>query len=327
MPQGHPLDPGSPPAPAPPPPAPPPPPPPFALPTGCTTPDPFVGMGLVGVCVSGGGAGRSPTGRNATRQSDAARATTAARATKWMHNAGSVRRHPWLVRGVCERWMGSNRAPAGSSGAVTHGDFGGRYDRSPPSGRCRPHWRGFRLRLRRATADRLRPFRSRSVPAGCSKASSSIGAPSRLTALPRILASVRRPGHETRDRMARQRSAVAVLFCGCTSRSAPPVRSARTLPLPVRRSVRRRHRVRRRADWRPPQGARHASASREDVVVVAGDHGESPGEHGERNHGIFVYESVLRVPLIVRAPGVPATRVGTVVRLTSGAVPLGIDCR
>jgi arylsulfatase A-like enzyme len=52
------------------------------------------------------------------------------------------------------------------------------------------------------------------------------------------------------------------------------------------------------------------------VVIVAGDHGESLGEHGERDHGIFVYESVLRVPLIVRAPGVSANRVGTVVRLT-----------
>lgn len=52
------------------------------------------------------------------------------------------------------------------------------------------------------------------------------------------------------------------------------------------------------------------------IVIVAGDHGESLGEHGERDHGIFVYESVLRVPLIVRAPGVPATRIGTVVRLT-----------
>jgi choline-sulfatase len=52
------------------------------------------------------------------------------------------------------------------------------------------------------------------------------------------------------------------------------------------------------------------------IVIVTGDHGESLGEHGERDHGIFLYESVLRVPLIVRAPGVPATRIGTVVRLT-----------
>jgi len=39
------------------------------------------------------------------------------------------------------------------------------------------------------------------------------------------------------------------------------------------------------------------------LIVVAGDHGESLGEHGERDHGIFVYENVLRVPLIIRAPG------------------------
>src|SRR5262249_43661304 len=38
------------------------------------------------------------------------------------------------------------------------------------------------------------------------------------------------------------------------------------------------------------------------IVVVMGDHGESLGDHGEATHGFFVYESVLRVPLIVRAP-------------------------
>ncbi|HEX2340615.1 MAG TPA: sulfatase [Vicinamibacterales bacterium] len=51
------------------------------------------------------------------------------------------------------------------------------------------------------------------------------------------------------------------------------------------------------------------------LVVVAGDHGESLGEHGERDHGIFLYESVLRVPLIVRGPGFAPRRVGDVVRL------------
>ena len=40
------------------------------------------------------------------------------------------------------------------------------------------------------------------------------------------------------------------------------------------------------------------------AVVVAGDHGESLGEHGEQEHGIFVYDSVLHVPLIVRTPGI-----------------------
>ncbi len=39
------------------------------------------------------------------------------------------------------------------------------------------------------------------------------------------------------------------------------------------------------------------------LVVVVGDHGESLGSHGERTHGLFVYEPSLHVPLFVRAPG------------------------
>jgi len=34
------------------------------------------------------------------------------------------------------------------------------------------------------------------------------------------------------------------------------------------------------------------------LTVVTADHGESNGEHGESTHGIFVYQSVMRVPLI-----------------------------
>ena len=41
------------------------------------------------------------------------------------------------------------------------------------------------------------------------------------------------------------------------------------------------------------------------AIVVVGDHGESLGEHGEPTHGYFVYDSTLRVPLIVK-PGVAA---------------------
>ena len=52
------------------------------------------------------------------------------------------------------------------------------------------------------------------------------------------------------------------------------------------------------------------------VVIVTADHGESLGAHGERDHGIFVYEDVLRVPLMVRAPGIPPARIDEVVRLT-----------
>jgi arylsulfatase A-like enzyme/tetratricopeptide (TPR) repeat protein len=38
------------------------------------------------------------------------------------------------------------------------------------------------------------------------------------------------------------------------------------------------------------------------VVVVMGDHGESLGDHGEAAHGFFIYESVTRVPFVIRAP-------------------------
>ena len=39
------------------------------------------------------------------------------------------------------------------------------------------------------------------------------------------------------------------------------------------------------------------------LVVVASDHGESLGEHGETTHGVFLYEATIRVPLLLRLPG------------------------
>lgn len=45
------------------------------------------------------------------------------------------------------------------------------------------------------------------------------------------------------------------------------------------------------------------------VLVVAGDHGEGLGEHGEKTHGFFVYNSTLHVPLLVKVPGVSARRI------------------
>ena len=38
------------------------------------------------------------------------------------------------------------------------------------------------------------------------------------------------------------------------------------------------------------------------LVVVTSDHGESLGEHGEKTHGFFIYNSTLHVPLIVKIP-------------------------
>jgi len=42
------------------------------------------------------------------------------------------------------------------------------------------------------------------------------------------------------------------------------------------------------------------------VVAVTADHGEALGEHGELTHGLLLYEPTLRVPLILRGPGLPA---------------------
>jgi arylsulfatase A-like enzyme len=51
------------------------------------------------------------------------------------------------------------------------------------------------------------------------------------------------------------------------------------------------------------------------VVVIAGDHGESLGEHGEKEHGIFLYQSTLRVPLVICVPGLIARRVAAATSL------------
>ena len=45
------------------------------------------------------------------------------------------------------------------------------------------------------------------------------------------------------------------------------------------------------------------------VVAAVGDHGEALGEHGERTHGIFLYGSILEVPLLLSGPGVRSGRV------------------
>lgn len=39
------------------------------------------------------------------------------------------------------------------------------------------------------------------------------------------------------------------------------------------------------------------------LIVVAGDHGESLGEHQEQDHGALIYNATLRVPLILNMPG------------------------
>jgi len=39
------------------------------------------------------------------------------------------------------------------------------------------------------------------------------------------------------------------------------------------------------------------------IIIVTGDHGEGLGEHGEETHGLFLYDSTLHIPLILKTPG------------------------
>jgi choline-sulfatase len=65
------------------------------------------------------------------------------------------------------------------------------------------------------------------------------------------------------------------------------------------------------------------SASPDTIVAIAADHGESLGDHGEETHGVFLYDAVLHVPLVIRVPGTGAgARIDTRVRLADVAPTL-----
>ncbi len=48
---------------------------------------------------------------------------------------------------------------------------------------------------------------------------------------------------------------------------------------------------------------------RQPIIIVTGDHSEAFGDHGEPFHSTDLYNSQIRVPLIVTGPGVPPARV------------------
>ncbi len=54
------------------------------------------------------------------------------------------------------------------------------------------------------------------------------------------------------------------------------------------------------------------------LVAVIADHGEGLGDHGEQEHGLFLYESVLHVPWIMRLPS--RASAGTVVQTQVRAI-------
>ena len=60
------------------------------------------------------------------------------------------------------------------------------------------------------------------------------------------------------------------------------------------------------------------------LLVITADHGEGLGDHGERNHGFFLYNATTRVPLIVRFPDSRSAgrRITTLVRLIDVAPTL-----
>jgi len=51
------------------------------------------------------------------------------------------------------------------------------------------------------------------------------------------------------------------------------------------------------------------------LIVLAADHGEGLGEHGEKTHGFFIYNSTLHVPLIIKVPGAAPTTIESEVSL------------
>ncbi|MFI5361132.1 MAG: sulfatase [Elusimicrobiota bacterium] len=57
------------------------------------------------------------------------------------------------------------------------------------------------------------------------------------------------------------------------------------------------------------------AAAKRTILVVIGDHGEQFGEHGGFDHGINLYDEILRVPLIIHAPQDVPARIDSQVRL------------
>lgn len=73
------------------------------------------------------------------------------------------------------------------------------------------------------------------------------------------------------------------------------------------------------------------------VLVLAADHGEGLGDHGEKTHGFFVYNSTLHVPLLIKVPGAASKTIDqetslvdvmpTVLQALQLPVPVGVQGR
>jgi choline-sulfatase len=49
-------------------------------------------------------------------------------------------------------------------------------------------------------------------------------------------------------------------------------------------------------------GLRRLGLFRKSLIILVSDHGEALGDHGESDHGVFLYREVMRVPLIIKLP-------------------------
>jgi arylsulfatase A-like enzyme len=58
------------------------------------------------------------------------------------------------------------------------------------------------------------------------------------------------------------------------------------------------------------------------IIVVLGDHGEAFGEHGQHFHNGSAYEEQLRVPLLIRVPGVEGSAIAAPVSTTAVAATI-----
>ena len=56
------------------------------------------------------------------------------------------------------------------------------------------------------------------------------------------------------------------------------------------------------------ESLRRKSPPEKTIVALLSDHGESLGEHGEFSHGVFLYDSTLRIAFLLSGPGVPSAR-------------------
>ena len=78
------------------------------------------------------------------------------------------------------------------------------------------------------------------------------------------------------------------------------------------------------------------SPAEKTIVAVLSDHGESLGEHGEYSHGVFLYDSTLRICYLLSGPGIPrgmrvtqqartVDLLPTIMALLGGSAPAGVE--